>query len=138
MVSMRNFSLLLFSLLLLGCNRNPLPQIKDGQKLLQDCTRLHEQFPQGDISKTDWPRSIVVLKPLRVTRGQNDIQIWIHRSGVCYDVFPNPQFSPSNQRTLVPENRVPRNLPRQREAIAKAPLAFPCKNIESPSSRQRC
>lgn|GEM_PF-6133172 len=89
------------SLLLASCSREVITPLQDGAKLRQDCGRLLEQFPLGEIPKNQWPRSVLNLKPMRVAREQNDIQILIHQepgkfSGGYY-VYLDAQLSPSTQ-----------------------------------------
>ncbi|MBA4148234.1 MAG: hypothetical protein H0X66_08960 [Verrucomicrobia bacterium] len=97
--------------ILLGCEPkgDELADLKDGQKLHQDCVRLMEQFPSGEISKQIWPRSIRELKPIRVTREPNNIRILIKQERgkftVGYDVFANLQLSPPTQGVWVQKTK---------------------------------
>ena len=97
--------------LLLGCNRQQdLADLSDGEKLRQDCVRLMEQFPAGEISSEIWPRSIRDLEPIRVTRQPNNIRIVVQQERgkftLGYDVFANPQLSPSTKGVWVQRTRV--------------------------------
>ncbi len=94
-----------FSLLLIACRRDTFPTIQDGPALVQECAALLVQFPEGEIPKAKWPRSIAALHPIRVLRQPDDIQIWLYEQrgkfAGGYDVFANPLLAPSNQGVWV-------------------------------------
>jgi len=97
----RIFAVVGLSLFLVGCNRSELPKLEKGEALRVDCAILLDQYPEGEIPKEAWPRSIKDLKPIRVAREKNGLRIFTfekngrYTGGYC--VFPDPQFVPSTQ-----------------------------------------
>ncbi|MDB6121402.1 MAG: hypothetical protein JWQ71_395 [Pedosphaera sp.] len=111
MIGLRGlFTLFVASLMLVSCRHDTFPSIKDGDALRNDCIRLLEQFPQSEIPKAGWPRSVQALKPIRVTGRSNHIEILLHQEPGKftggYDVFADPQLSPSNQGVWVQKTAV--------------------------------
>jgi hypothetical protein len=90
---------LVFSGLLVGCNRGDLPKLEKGEALRADCATLLNQYPEGEIRKDVWSRSIRDLKPIRVAREKNGIRIFTHEGDYTggYCVFPDRQSAPSIQ-----------------------------------------
>jgi hypothetical protein len=109
-VNLRGFFLLIgASLLLASCSREVFPPIKEGEALRKDCIHLLEQFPQGDIPKLHWPKSIEAMKPLRVTGEQDHVHILLRREPgkftVGYDVFADTQSIPSTKGVWIQKTR---------------------------------
>jgi hypothetical protein len=86
------------ALLLVSCDSNRLPAIKNPEQLRKDCAALHEQFPVdesmlatnsgyrydyergspiGSVPKDKWPPSITTLKPFAVNSSKYGIDISI-------------------------------------------------------------
>src|ERR1041384_7018887 len=102
----RHILLLAASLMLVSCGQKAqIPPLKDGQALRQDCIKLMQQFPDGQILSSDWPASVKALKPIAVTRERDCVRILLKQergkfAGV-YAVFENAQLSPSTQGVWV-------------------------------------
>jgi hypothetical protein len=108
--SWRSVLFLLFcSVCLTACQRKEVASIEDGKKLQEDCARLMTQYQAGEIPMKILPRSIKDLKPIRVTREENNIRILLeHERGkftVGYDVFANLQLSPSTKGVWVQKTK---------------------------------
>lgn len=98
------FAVFFLGVLLAGCKQaKEFPAIKSGETLRLECVLLLEKFPRGEVPKTQWPRSVQDLKPIRVTGEQNSIRIWVDRGKFSggYQVFADPQFTPSNKGTWI-------------------------------------
>ncbi len=98
----RIFAVLMAGMLLLACRKKEdFPAIADGKLLQKDCAHLLAQPADGEIPRSQWPKSIQALKPLHVIKHQNDIQILTYQQpGKMvggYYVYADPQFSPSTQ-----------------------------------------
>ena len=94
------YVLFVAGLLLSACNRKAeFSPLKNGEGLRVDCSILMNSFPEGEISKGVWPRSVKDLKPTRVVREKNAVRIFVEakqfRGG--YWVSPDPQSAPSTQ-----------------------------------------
>jgi hypothetical protein len=72
-------------------NNTNLPPIKDPATLSKECVLLYQQFPaitnafavsERNIPTNDWPASIQLLHPFKVTQNKYAICIWI---------IPNPK-----------------------------------------------
>jgi hypothetical protein len=102
-------ALLVCAVALASCRREELPSIADGSKLQQDCARLMGQFRPGEIPNNALPRSIRDLKPIRVTREQDNIRILVQQERgkftVGYDIFADVQKSPSTQGVWVQKTK---------------------------------
>jgi hypothetical protein len=89
------------SLFLVACNRGDLPKLEKGEALRADCAILLNKYPEGEIPKAAWPRSVNDLKSIRVVREKDGIRIFTfekngrYTGGYC--VFSDPQFAPSTQ-----------------------------------------
>ncbi len=88
------------TLLLTACNRaNDIPPVKNGGGLRADCSILMNSFPEGEIAKNVWPRSVKELEPTRVVREKNAVRIFVETEGFRggYWVSADLQAAPSTQ-----------------------------------------
>ena len=90
------FVLSVFSGLLVACNRSDIPKLEKGETLRTDCAILLNQFPEGEIPKNAWPRSVRDLKPIRVAQEKNGIRIFTHEGNYTggYCIFPDQRSAP--------------------------------------------
>jgi hypothetical protein len=99
--------MILASLLLVSCGKkaDPMPTLQDGAKLQKDCVQLFNAYQSGEIPKNRLPHSVSDLKPLRVTREPNCIEVVIFeergKGSWGYDVFPDMQSTPSTKGVWV-------------------------------------
>jgi hypothetical protein len=97
--------------LLAGCHRNAFPAIKNEKTLQQDCMTLLEKFPEGEIAKDQWPRTVAALKPLKVEREGESIRIWTHQEtgqyANGYYVFKDWGMSPPSKGVWIKKTQFP-------------------------------
>src|SRR4051812_21765462 len=102
MIFSGRFFAVIVCVLLLGCSRSVLPQLKNGEGLRADCAILMSKYAEGQpVPKEAWPRSVKDLKATRVDREKTGVRIYVaekrgdFKGGYC--VFLDPQFAPSTQ-----------------------------------------
>ena len=79
MKSLQHFFISVVSCLLLAaCNRSTeFPPLKKGEGLRADCAILMSKYPEGEIPKDAWPRSVKELKATRVNREKMFVRIYV-------------------------------------------------------------
>jgi len=93
-------ALVVISWLTIGCNRSGMAKLENGDALRADCSILMGKYPEGEIPKAAWPRSIKALKATRVVREKMDVQIYLSEKPgnlTGYYVFLDQQTGPSTR-----------------------------------------